>query len=162
MGGAPFYLLKGTIYGGKEKGCSILKTEWEEGGVKLKQSRLHWKQAAVGYKWTYRTEGKGRWLILCWCRGKEGTEGRKKKVGGIKNKFLSLSQRFLSNDVGLAEIHSSSVTRGVATVSGVRLNWDDDGGGGGGGGGGAQFAMIEHSSCRSLLALTLLAAREGY
>ena len=39
------------------------------------------------------------------------------------------------------------------------LNWDDDDdGGGGGGGGGAQFAMIEHSSWRSLLPLTLQAA----
>jgi len=37
-------------------------------------------------------------------------KGRKKRE--IKNKFLSCSQRFLSNDVGLAEIHSSSVTRG--------------------------------------------------
>lgn len=71
---------------------------------------------------------------------------------------MSCSQRFLSNDVGLAEIHSSSVTRGLAKASGLGLNWDDDDGGGGGGGGGAQFAMIEHSSRRSLLPLTLQAA----
>jgi hypothetical protein len=91
-------------------------------------------------------------LILCWCREKEGTEGRKEK-GGIKNKFFSCSQRFLSNDVGLAEIHSSSVTRGLAKASGVGLNWDDDGGGGsGGGGGGAQFAMFEHSSLQVVTA----------
>jgi len=38
---------------------------------------------------------------------------------GIKNKFFSCSQRFLSNDVGLAEIHSSSETRGPTKVSGV-------------------------------------------
>ena len=72
---------------------------------------------------------------------------------------MSSSQRFLSNDFVLAEIHSSSVTRGLARASGVGLNWDDDGGGGGGGGGGgAQFVMIEHSSWRSLLPLTLQAA----
>jgi hypothetical protein len=59
----------------------------------------------------------------------------------------------LSNDVVLAEIHSSSVTRGLANASGVGLNWDE-----GGGGGGAQFAMIEQSSWRSLLPLTLQAA----
>jgi hypothetical protein len=52
----------------------------------------------------------------------------------------------------------------MAKASGVRLNWDDDddgggaAGGGGGEGGGAQFAMIEHSSWRSLLPLTLQTA----
>jgi hypothetical protein len=44
----------------KGEGYSILKEEQEEmGGAKLKQRRLHLKEAAGRYKWTNQTGGKG-------------------------------------------------------------------------------------------------------